>query len=99
MPRLVNAVNVLAIRHVKQGTETVGFRIGELFCCDCWIVYHTKASCLYIGIFKKLNLDIFDNLGHREDELVSRHFFSYHTFFGYKPSSLPLITNQLLGFW
>ena len=28
MPCLVKVVNVLAIRQVKQGTETTGFRIG-----------------------------------------------------------------------
>ena len=28
MPRLAKLVNVLAIRQVKQGTETTGFRIG-----------------------------------------------------------------------
>ena len=28
MPRLAKVVNVLAIRQVKQGTETTGFRIG-----------------------------------------------------------------------
>ena len=27
MPRLAKVVNVLAIRQVKQGTETTGFRI------------------------------------------------------------------------
>ena len=31
MPRLANVVNVLAIRQVKQGTETTGFRIGFTF--------------------------------------------------------------------
>ena len=28
MPRLAKVVNVLAIRQVKQGTETARFRIG-----------------------------------------------------------------------
>ena len=28
MPRLAKVVNFLAIRQVKQGTETTGFRIG-----------------------------------------------------------------------
>ena len=28
MPRLTKVVNVLAIRQVKQRTETTGFRIG-----------------------------------------------------------------------
>ena len=28
MPRLVEVVNVLAIRQVEQGTETTGVRIG-----------------------------------------------------------------------
>ena len=28
VPRLAKVVNVLAIRQVKQGTETTGFRIG-----------------------------------------------------------------------
>ena len=28
MPRLAKVVNVLAIRQVKQGTETTGFRIS-----------------------------------------------------------------------
>ena len=28
VPRLAKVVNVLAIRHVKQGTETTRFRIG-----------------------------------------------------------------------
>ena len=29
VPRLANAVDILAVRHVKQGTETVGLRTGS----------------------------------------------------------------------
>ena len=58
----LNAVDPLlcgGVEHgVKQGVETAGFRRGELFCCDCWIVYHTKASCCnkhrVIQLFKRL---------------------------------------------
>ena len=36
MPRLAKVVNVLAIRQVKQVTETTGFRIGfTLHSCQC----------------------------------------------------------------
>ena len=36
MPRLARVVNVLAIRQVKQVTETTGFRIGfTLHSCQC----------------------------------------------------------------
>ena len=35
MPRLVKVVNVLAIRQVKQGTETARFRIGAM--CLAWL--------------------------------------------------------------
>ena len=38
MPRLVKVVNVLAIRLVKQGIETTGFRIGL-----------TLHSCQYVS--------------------------------------------------
>ena len=38
MPRLAKVVNVLAIRQVKQGTETTGFRIG-----------FTLHSCQYVS--------------------------------------------------
>ena len=35
VPRLARVVNVLAIRKVKQGTETTGFRIGfTLYSCQ-----------------------------------------------------------------
>ena len=36
MPRLAGVVGVLAVRQVKQGTETTGFRIGfTLHSCQC----------------------------------------------------------------
>ena len=36
MPRLAKVVNVLAVRRVKQGTETTGFRMGfALRSCQC----------------------------------------------------------------
>ena len=38
MPRLAKVVNVLAIRKVKQGTETAWFRIG-----------FTLHSCQYVS--------------------------------------------------
>ena len=38
VPRLAKVVNVLAIRQVKQGTETTGFRIG-----------FTLHSCQYVS--------------------------------------------------
>ena len=38
VPRLPKVVNVLAIRQVKQGTETTGFRIG-----------FTLHSCQYVS--------------------------------------------------
>ena len=38
VPRLAKVVNVLAIRQVKEGTETTGFRIGL-----------TLHSCQYVS--------------------------------------------------
>ena len=46
VPRSANAVDVLAVRQVKQGTETAGFRTGELCFRHCWIVLY--ESLLFI---------------------------------------------------
>ena len=37
-PRLANAVDILAVRHVKQGTETAGLRTGfaRTYLCVCF---------------------------------------------------------------
>ena len=42
MPRLANVVDVLAVRLVKQGTETTGFRTGS-----------TLHLCQYVQILCK----------------------------------------------
>ena len=44
MPRLAKVVNVLAIRQVRQGTETTGFRVGfSLRSCQ-----YVSSSQLYL---------------------------------------------------
>ena len=42
MPRLAKAVNVLAMRQVKQGTETARFRVGSM--CLAWLKQHECFS-------------------------------------------------------
>ena len=44
MPRLVRVVNVLAIRQVKQGTETTGFRIDTLYSALVSICWRNRQS-------------------------------------------------------
>ena len=42
MPRLANAVDVLAVRHVKQGTKTAVLRTGfaRTYLCVCCDIYN-----------------------------------------------------------
>ena len=48
MPRLVNAVDVLPLRHVKQGTETAGLRKALL-----------APTCVFVVIC--MPLDVHNN--------------------------------------
>ena len=51
MPRLAKVVNVLAIRQVKQGTETTGFRIGfTLHSCQYVCIQDTLSSRAALGL-------------------------------------------------
>ena len=45
MPRLAKVVNVLAIRQVKQGTETTRFRIGFTL-HSCHMIAHDLIRCI-----------------------------------------------------
>ena len=47
MPRLAKVVDVLAVRYVKQGTETARFRTDS-----------TSHSCQYVCMYKPLDLNM-----------------------------------------
>ena len=53
MPRRDKVVNVLAVRYVKQGTETARFRTDS-----------TSHSCQYVCMYKPL--DLISNRKYRE---------------------------------
>ena len=60
MPRLAKVVNVLAIRQVKQGTETTGFRILAL---DLLFTESSVYLRDFSGIYKAQETDAFQSQG------------------------------------
>ena len=54
VPRLAKVVNVLAIRQVKQGPETTGFRIGfTLHSCQYDSSLFNISDLILVGQYKK----------------------------------------------